>query len=258
LEATTGLLVASYIGAQKNFGMLMKDECNKQASNADWTKSHNQRDFVDHLAQKLKYKEFPNFYKICDQNIHQYGGKALLNHVFDGSVVALLNSVYPFHKWHPWNFSQAVARGFWNSKENQKEFTNWLAAELGFTHMEDWYSLKVADIIERGGIGLFIKYGSSIFKLLKSIYPEQQWFPWKFEAVPKGYWDNLNNQRDFIHWVGIQQGFTGMNDWYTITRKSINQHGGGSLLRTRYSNSLFKMLVSVYPTHNWSSHLFQE
>lgn len=41
-----------------------------------------------------------------------------------------------------------------------------------------------------------------------------------------------------------------MEDWRSVTRKQVIDHGGGGLLYSRYEGSLAKALSTVYPTPN--------
>jgi len=63
----------------------------------------------------------------------------------------------------------------WSLGENQKQFMDWLGKELEFNQMDDWYKVTVKNIEEKGGTGLLIRYGNSIFKLISCTYPEYVW-----------------------------------------------------------------------------------
>lgn len=43
--------------------------------------------------------------------------------------------------------------------------------------------------------GLLVAHNWSPAKLLSSIYPNYPWVPWKWLQVPKGFWDNIENQQ---------------------------------------------------------------
>src|SRR5689334_5049982 len=48
--------------------------------------------------------------------------------IFNNSLFEALKTVYPEYKWLPWKFAQ-VPRGYWQSKENIKNYLDWLAEE---------------------------------------------------------------------------------------------------------------------------------
>ncbi len=84
------------------------------------------------------------------------------------NIITALSCVYPEHTWEP----ARVATGYWLEKQNQKRFLDSLAQELHITHVQEWSTLRVADIKARGGSGLLRYYGTSLLKAVRSIYPE--------------------------------------------------------------------------------------
>ena len=132
-----------------------------------------------------------DYYRISPDDVIQYGGRALLEKVYEGSLSAALQSVYPEHKWYPWLFNkQKLMRGFWNDKQHQKQFLDWLGQELKYEHLDDWYNIRLEDITDNGGRSLLSNYyDNSPFKLIKSVYPQHTWkqsnFKWILEWTPQ-------------------------------------------------------------------------
>ena len=58
-----------------------------------------------------------------------------------------------------------------------------------------------------------------MFGLLSSIYPEYNWHPWKFSQSPRGYWDDIRNQRKFMDCVRSELNIRDMSDWYKVSYK---------------------------------------
>ena len=48
--------------------------------------------------------------------------------------------------------------------------------------MEDWYQITWKIINDNYGGGLIKKYNGSPYSLLKTIYPDYDWLPWKFDS----------------------------------------------------------------------------
>jgi hypothetical protein len=69
-----------------------------------------------------------------------------------------------------------------------------------------------------------VKYNNSPYLAVSSVYPEYQWLPWKFTQCPTGYWDDLNNQRQFMQWVGEQLSIINYSDWYQVTYRVNKMH----------------------------------
>jgi hypothetical protein len=53
--------------------------------------------------------------------------------------------------------------------------------------------------------------------LLADVYPDYTWLPWKFTAIPRNYWENIQNQRKSVDWAAAQLNIKEMSDWYKIT-----------------------------------------
>ncbi len=101
-------------------------------------------------------------------------------------------------------------------------------------------------------------YRSSVSKLLTSVYPEYphtlsysldgyKWDYSKFRHVPKGYWDNITNQRSKMEELSFKLNITHLDDWYQVKVDEF-LHVGGSALFQCYG-SMSKLLQSIYPEY---------
>lgn len=63
---------------------------------------------------------------------------------------------------------------------------------------------------------------------------------------PKGYWDNIANQRSFMDELTKKLNIT--DEWFKITTKALKQHGASRLLQ-KYDGSPIKLLKTVYPKY---------
>lgn len=78
-----------------------------------------------------------------------------------------------------------------------------LGKELEYKTYEDWYKISQEDIIEHGGRTLVSTYYSgSPASLVSCVYPEFDWKVWRFSRVPDGFWDDFQNQIQFMDWLG--------------------------------------------------------
>jgi hypothetical protein len=55
----------------------------------------------------------------------------------------------------------------------------------------------------------------SLINLLSEVFPENSWFPWKFE----NYWNIENNKKIFLEWAKNEFKIKEMSDWYNVTNK---------------------------------------
>ena len=95
-------------------------------------------------------------------------------------------------------------------------------------------------------------YGNSVANMLLNIYPEHKWELWRFNKVPQKWWKSLENQREYLDHVSRELGFKDLNSWYGVSHSKLTAAGSGmrTLLRM-YNNSIFDMLTTIYPNHNW-------
>ncbi len=56
---------------------------------------------------------------------------------------------------------------------------------------------------------------------LMTIYPEYTWKPWNFVYTPRGYFDTMENQKEFFDWLGNTLNITKLDDWYNIKTTDI-------------------------------------
>jgi len=58
---------------------------------------------------------------------------------------------------------------------NQREFFDEIKKKLDVKNPMDWMNVTVDDILRNGGWGLLSRYGGSLQRALKSIYPDMTW-----------------------------------------------------------------------------------
>ncbi len=139
-----------------------------------------------------------------------------------------------------------------------------LARKLNISDQEDWYKVTLKQIHDHGGQRMLSKYDHSIKKLLSVVYSEYlsfyaaivllfHWYKWdstKFNCahrLPLGYWNVIDNQRAFLDDIAKKLNITQHEDWYRISRRVLQQHGGASLL-SKYKN-VHRLLCIVYPEY---------
>lgn len=104
-------------------------------------------------------------------------------------------------------------------------------------------------------------------RALANLYPNIEWKPWLFTSVPAGYWDDPQNQNNFIQWLSMELKIKNMSDWYAVKvflfiaffekkRETICSKGGLGFLR-KMGNSIPTMLQKVFPEYNWQPWLFE-
>ncbi len=98
---------------------------------------------------------------------------------------------------HTWTVSKfrdpSVSRrpsGYWDIK-TQKSFMDDLAKKFSIFHSffvdhmditspHQWYNVSISQVTSAGGGGLIWKYNGSLLKTLQALYPEHEWFNYRF------------------------------------------------------------------------------
>jgi len=176
--------------------------------------------------------------------------------MYGNTASKVVMSVYKDHDWHFWLFD-GLPRGYWDVVEHQRKYTDWLGKKLGYTAMEDWYKVKIIDFAHNHGWSVVYGYENTPAKAIANIYPEHDWELWKFDPIPKGFWDNQQNHKKFMDWVTKQLGITDMKDWYYIKHSQLIQYNALPLLGY-YNNSVMTAVTEIYTDHQWDMVEFEK
>eukprot|EP01125_Pyxidicula_operculata_P016847 TRINITY_DN5836_c0_g1_i5.p1 TRINITY_DN5836_c0_g1~~TRINITY_DN5836_c0_g1_i5.p1 ORF type:complete len:209 (-),score=23.97 TRINITY_DN5836_c0_g1_i5:502-1128(-) len=135
--------------------------------------------------------------------------------------------------------------------EEHSRFVIGLQRELGIKELNDWYKISGREITKKeGGRKVMRKHNFSLLSLLQTVYPNEEWLPWKFKRAPHNFWNSIDNQKDYIRWLEKKLGITSLDMWYNVTKNQISQNYGASLL-DKHSESCYVMLKNLYPDKEW-------
>jgi hypothetical protein len=118
---------------------------------------------------------------------------------------------------------------------------------------EDWYKIGHTQFVNYAPrAATLLRYsGNSMLKLLSSVYPEFEWFGWKFLHAPQRYWSSMKNQREFFDQLGTQLGITKFEDWYQVRFQHLKELRVLSIIQHYYKGSIVRALQTVYPEYPW-------
>ena len=216
-----------------------------------WTSIETQRNFMDGLGEKLGLRSLDDWYGVSTSQLLPLGADTLLLQ-YERSLSKLLNSVYPHHPWDLSKFS-TKHRNYWSSIENQRKFMDDLGVKLGVRSLDDWYSIRMTQLIPLGAVTVLSRYGRSLSNLLAAVYPAHPWDPSKFSIKPHDYWSSVDNQRKFMDDLGKKIGVNSDADlekWYEQSVQLLAANGGWRVAAL-YRNSLPKLLSAMYPHYDW-------
>ena len=225
---------------------------------AAWESQSRVREFILYLLNKFNLDPYPNgcYQLLAKKHICAAKGSGL--HIKYGSVVEIMRFGFPEKSWYEWMFDR-VPRNFWRKLENRQQYLKWLEVTLSFESPDDWYEVKGSDFSDNHGGGLFMNYyGDSPQIAVKELYPEHEFYPWKFRATTQGFWQDKSNHLAYIDWLYELLGFKEIEDWYGVTKVHFHDNNGGGLLNNFYGDSPSKILKMKYPDFDWKIFKFKQ
>lgn len=219
----------------------------------------NRVSFVERLGRHLGYTLIEDWYQISKKDMEEFGGAGLLVKYYNGSPIALIQDTYPNYWFIPWKFKNAP-NGVWNSVDNAELWFDVYAEREGLKSVEDLYCLRKDDFEKHDGVGLFSKYGCTISRLLRTVYPNIRWNPFNFPVTVMGSLKEPENHRMFFDSLEQKLGISTPEEWYDKLSKTtfIEHKGGAGLLSNCYQNSPIRFLRAMYPTFPWKWYKFTQ
>ena len=75
------------------------------------------------------------------------------------------------------------------------------------------------DITNNYGNTIIKQYNNSYINLITNVYSNYNWLPWKFKCIPKNYWEDENNVKQYINWLSQKLNIETLEDWYKVSRE---------------------------------------
>ncbi|MCA9084824.1 MAG: hypothetical protein KDA81_12245 [Planctomycetaceae bacterium] len=223
-----------------------------------WDFRENRVRYLDWLADQLGFQEPDDWYRIHRRDFLKNHGGGLFRICYDSSPYTAMLDYRPDYDWKPWLFGGAPT-GYWHEVENRRIFMKWLGEQLGYTTPDQWYGVNRMDFFVNGGAGLLNnQYDGQVQKAVREFMPDHPWLEWLFANVPRGFWNNVDNRRRFMQWMGEQLGFQQVEDWYRIRREDFERFGGAGMLVGYFAGSIFKSLVDFRPDFAWDQKTFAQ
>lgn len=78
---------------------------------------------------------------------------------------------------------------------------------------------------------------------MKAIEWKIEWF----RRAPRNLWAPKEKQRQFFDHLRRKLSIRSLEEWNQVTRETVTENGGGTLLHTYYAGSVKAALRSIYP-----------
>ena len=141
-------------------------------------------------------------------------------------------------------------KNFWKCKIIVKWYLDLLFKIKNFDKMDDLYKITNEDFINNYGKGIIdshINYKNA----LTLSYPKYDFRPWLFNKIEKDFWDNFDNHKNAVLWLGKILGYKNINDWYNIRNEDFKNNGLNELLKNYYNHSSITCIKKIFPEEDY-------
>jgi len=216
-----------------------------------WEDISNHRLYLDELFNVLQLKRMDDWYQVKRLDLEVNGGGSLISVYYRKSLCRMLQTIYCEYPWEPWRFEQQkVTSHFWRSVHNQRRFFDRLANKFHLESYEDWYKVKLSDLITCGARLILRNYGTSLSKTLQAIYPECRWQMWKFSKAPVNFWRDDKNIHEYMKWFGAELQLIEMGDWNEVSLRALSTFKGLTIVNR--SGGISMLMEKIFPRHEWN------
>ncbi len=74
---------------------------------------------------------------------------------------------------------------------------------------------------------------------------------WETDKAPNRFWNDPENHRRYIKWLGKKLNIKTLDDWYRVTGADIIENCGGGILRTGYEGSAVGLITALVSRRQW-------
>ena len=111
--------------------------------------------------------------------------------------------------------------------------------------MSPWYGASYDFICRAGGRSVLRCYNDSIYSMLRNIYPNQKWLPWKFKYLPKKITRNDEVKRLAVEYLEVELKIENVDDWRRISSAKLQDLGLNYIVNQ--NGGLWSLLKEVKP-----------
>jgi hypothetical protein len=136
--------------------------------------------------------------------------------------------------------------------DNQRLSLDKVGQSLGVKEgdLSPWYGVDQKALTKMGLAGLLReKYYTSHYAMLKKVYPEYNWLPWKFKALPKITYRDPNVVKQALEYIEQKCNVTKPEHWYRVSQSQLIDFGVSALISQ--NGGLYETLKSFRGDFPW-------
>ena len=206
-----------------------------------------QREYLKSIAEMNNFRSITELKTLKISQLKKYKiANRILNH-YNDNYHLLLISLFPDENW---KFKKE--KGYWNSIPSQLIFLENLFNKWEMKTLDDWLKISIASFRKEGGDTILKLYSSSMFKMLKGVYPNYDWsdFPYRIRIFSE-LSSSLSLQKNYMSFLFAKLKLKSIDEWRNIKRKMFKEIGGSRLLKIYHYN--FQLLLkTIYHDYDWN------
>jgi hypothetical protein len=232
----------------------------RPTSYRSWSSLDTQREFIAELGEKLGLEKPEDWNRVSLTQINKNGGKTLIERYktkrkMIEALVAPPEGGWKDEHWPSTKIGispELASYTVWSDLDDQRSAILELGQALGIKKPENWYKVKIKDVRNfrdskgRGLEGLIKRHGK-LSEMIMALAepPEGGWDKSRFTVYRN--WSSVKTQREFMRELGETLGVEKPEDWYSVTKKSIENNGGKGLIKKYEQNAALLIIALVDP-----------
>eukprot|EP00026_Physarum_polycephalum_P003058 Phypoly_transcript_03067.p1 GENE.Phypoly_transcript_03067~~Phypoly_transcript_03067.p1 ORF type:complete len:822 (+),score=139.06 Phypoly_transcript_03067:68-2533(+) len=245
--------IRSLVAVYPNIGLKL---CRfKRKPGSFWNSLENQRAYLDDYAARNGFDPLipKNWRDFSVKKLRDHDGYSLISK-WNNSPFQALRGVYPDVKFKASDF-YTVPKKYWDNAENRKKAFDQFAASRGFDPLvtENWYPIIASLSDEKSksameSLPIITLYGGSFQTALIDVYPNLSFVPIKFARLPRHYWKNRENLRNFMLNIAQKHNFDPLlpQVWLSRGYKCIMQEKHGHSVISHFG-SVARVIQTAFP-----------
>src|SRR5689334_16894678 len=91
--------------------------------------------------------------------------------------------------------------------------------------LSPWYGISKERAVKLGCGSLLRHYRNSCYRMLRKVYPEHGWIPWRFKQLPRFGTERSEVIRGALDYVETEKKIGRPEDWYQIGHATLHELG---------------------------------
>jgi len=92
-----------------------------------------------------------------------------------------------------------------------------------------YYNLTIKDFVAHGGRSLIIRFNNRPSALLRAVFPEYDWLPWRFKYTPARSYEDPVVMKKAIAFVERELKLREVSEWHRVTLPKLRALGVDNL-----------------------------